>query len=565
MAEAIGLALGTTGLISVAQMCIKVAQVVKGMKQFREETTTLFATYEFEYVRLNLWVTQVLGVSVSYDDLKDLNLADAELPSMLSGDAQIDLRAPLHNALNEVKRILVSLVGLLEKYRATEVSVPRRAGFKTKIYKDGGQEAIESLLREFKSWNDRLEGVLESRLRSILISNMQVQILAAASTPEQLHTIELASRSSHPALNNQVLFRQSLIEIESRDMTDARNLHVSAAHIEPRRAPREKNNNLREMGILTKSGSAEERILQEWKFGQPDWTANQITEAMNRASKLASMLHLDCKPENLRCLDLVGYTTVDTPLGRSDSQRIDFCFLYRIPAFADDFAEPLSLREALNTTILKSESDKPTLSEKFSIATALAKSLLAFHSSNWLHKAMCSSSVIFFRGKEGTRLLYSQPYLSGFEFARPDTARDQTLDAFGGDDFDIFCHPDLVQTIASGQSGKPRYQRQYDIYGLGMMLLEIGCWSPMSIYAKNKAKDLTNHEQFLKTAGRSLPPRVGTQYRDVVMRCLQWRPDAEKDPVGWSETDEAREDRQSQVKLFMQSVVNVLEGCHCRI
>ncbi|KAG4435152.1 hypothetical protein IFR05_009352 [Cadophora sp. M221] len=563
--EAFGLALGTSGLISVAQMCIKIAQVVNGMKRFREETATLFVVFEFEYVRLNLWITQVLRIPVSIDDLKNLSLEDAELPTVLTSDSPIDLRMPLHNALNEVKKILTSLQLLLEEYSATDLPLKKRVGFKTKVYKEGGQEAIETLLREFKNWNDRLEGVVESRLRSTLISNMQVHVLASASTTQQLHTIEVASRSLHPGLSSQASFRQSLMEIETRSSNSTQDSRVQIGEVKPRRAPPAKNDNLRIFGSLEKPGSPELKVLQEWKLGQPDWTSDQLTEAMSRASKLASMLSLEQKPSNLRCLDLVGYTTVDTPLRGSDATRLDFCFLYKLPAFANDIDEPLSLRAALDPKVLISERDKPTLAEKFSMAATLAKSLLAFHSSNWLHKAMCSSSVLFFKEKNGSRLLYSEPFLSGFEFARPDTARDQTLDAFGGDDFDIFCHPDLVQTIESGNSGKPRYQRQYDIYGLGMMLLEIGCWTPMITYAKRKPKNLSNHEQFIKSCKQTLPPRMGTQYRDVTLRCLQWRPDAEKDEVGWSETDIAREDRQSQVKEFMQNVVNVLEGCHCRV
>ncbi|KAH7305612.1 hypothetical protein BKA65DRAFT_601940 [Rhexocercosporidium sp. MPI-PUGE-AT-0058] len=563
--DVFGIVLGTSGLISVAQMCIKVAQVVNGMKTFREETATLFVIFEFEYVRLNLWITQVLHIPVSINDLKNISLEEAELPTVLTRDSPIDLRMPLHNALNEVKKILTSLQALLEQYSSVDVPLKKRVGFKTKIYKEGGQEAIEGLLREFKNWNDRLEGVVESRLRSTLVSNMQVHVLASATTTQQLHTIEVASRSLHPGLSSQASFRQSLIEIETRSLSCTQDSRVSVEEVEPRRAPREKNDNLRIFGTLMKFGLPDQKVLQEWKLGQPDWSVDQVTEAMSRASKLASMLRLEQKPKNLRCLDLVGYTTVDTPLGSSDTNRQDFCFLYRLPDFANDIDEPLSLRAALDPKVLPSERDKPTLAEKFCIAATLAKSLLAFHSSNWLHKAMCSSSVLFFKEKNGSRLLYSEPFLSGFEFARPDTARDQTLDAFGGDDFDIFCHPDLVQTIESGNTGNPRYQRQYDIYGLGMMLLEIGCWTPMITYARKKPKNLTNHEQFVKSCNQNLPPRMGTQYRDVTLRCLQWRPDAEKDDIGWSETEIAKEDRQRQIKEFMQNVVNVLEGCHCRI
>jgi predicted DNA-binding protein YlxM (UPF0122 family) len=251
--EVAGLVIGTSGLISVAQMCIKAAQIIGGIKTFREETTTLFAVYEFEYVRLNLWITQVLRISVSIDDLKDLSLEDTELPTVLTSDSPIDLRMPLHNALNEVKKILISVKLLLEQYGATDLSLKKRAGFKTKIYKEGGQETIQTLLKAFKDWNDRLEGVVESRLRSTLISNMQVHVLASASTTQQLQTIEVASRSLHPHLSSQASFRQNLIAIENQSSSST--LNVGAEELEPCRAPRMKADNLRAFGWRTKAGT----------------------------------------------------------------------------------------------------------------------------------------------------------------------------------------------------------------------------------------------------------------------------------------------------------------------
>lgn len=310
-----------------------------------------------------------------------------------------------------------------------------------------------------------------------------------------------------------------------------------------------------------------ERVLQEWKLGQLDWDDQQLTEAALRVGKLAATLQLSHKPTNLRCLDLVGYTLVDTVLAGTDSTRLDFCFFYKIPSFASTTLEPLSLRATLDPLIIRKDRDRPTLTEKFGIALALAKSLLAFHSANWLHKAMCSSNVIFFRDKNSNRLLYSEPYVAGFEFSRPDSVRDQTLDAFGGQDFDVFCHPDLVQTIDGGRSGKPRYQRQYDIYGLGIMLLEIGCWRPMVEYVRKlgtgEGKDVKGYA--IKICGETIPSRMGARYRDIVAKCLEWEPDREKvGGVGREETEEGRKERAEQVREFMYDVVNVLEECHCR-
>jgi hypothetical protein len=283
---------------------------------------------------------------------------------------------------------------------------------------------------------------------------------------------------------------------------------------------------------------------------------------MGRARDLASMFHLDKKPQNLRCLDLVGYTTVDTAIGSSDVQRLDFCFLYRPPSFANESAEPVTLRSALHPLI--PERDRPTLAERFHMAVTLAQSILEFHSNNWLHKAVCSSNVLFFKDKQGTRLVYSEPFMSGFEFARPDSAKDATLDAFGGADFDVFCHPDLVETIEGANTGKPRYQRQYDIYGLGMTLLEIGCWMTATTYLKKKPAHRSAHDHFLKICNEAVPSRMGTQFRDVIAKCLEWRPDAEKVENSFAGSDQGKSERRGQIEEFMLSVVNVLQACHCR-
>jgi hypothetical protein len=99
------------------------------------------------------------------------------------------------------------------------------------------------------------------------------------------------------------------------------------------------------------------RILQEWKFGQSNWNSDEVTIAINRVDRLAQMLHLNNKPAQLRCLDLVGYATADT--GQSDKKRLDFCFLYRLPPFAKGISEPVTLRSALDL----SEKQRPTLAE----------------------------------------------------------------------------------------------------------------------------------------------------------------------------------------------------------
>ncbi len=51
----------------------------------------------------------------------------------------------------------------------------------------------------------------------------------------------------------------------------------------------------------------------------------------------------------------------------------------------------------------------------------LAKAVQKWHLVGWVHQGISSSSVIFFHKKDTNQVDYAQPFLHGFEFARPDS------------------------------------------------------------------------------------------------------------------------------------------------
>jgi hypothetical protein len=271
MAEIVGLIIGTSGLITVAQVCLKAAHIIEVMKTFREETSTLYAVYRFEQARLSLWITQVLRVSVTTEQLQNLSLTDIEIPTILTDESPIDLRVPLQTALNEIKKILTHVATLLTKYGASDISLRSRAGFWTKIYKEGGKEAIQALLTEFKNWNDGLDGIVESRLRNTLIARMQVHVLALADTPQQLAIIEIASETLYPAISTEASFRRRLLDIRYQQAGTELNLRVPPDDVNPRDAPRTINGKLkmRRYGRLTTSNGSSSKLIpdiyQAWK------------------------------------------------------------------------------------------------------------------------------------------------------------------------------------------------------------------------------------------------------------------------------------------------------------
>lgn len=92
---------------------------------------------------------------------------------------------------------------------------------------------------------------------------------------------------------------------------------------------------------------------------------------------------------------------------------------------------------------------------------------------NWLHKSLRSDNVIFFRTPKG-HIDYTKPYISGFDFSRP--ARKDEMTEIAGDDVmhNLYRHP-LVQSTNTGE--RPRFKKSFDIYSLGILLVEIAHWS----------------------------------------------------------------------------------------
>ncbi|KAJ4293764.1 hypothetical protein N0V88_005272 [Collariella sp. IMI 366227] len=126
----------------------------------------------------------------------------------------------------------------------------------------------------------------------------------------------------------------------------------------------------------------------------------------------------------------------------------------------------------------------PGLSERVDMARALAETALDLHAVNWLHKGIFSENVIFLvdggnengdvnmdgEREEGGKFDPRKPLLSGFEFSRPDgtqtTARD--VDVV----WDLYRWPGIQRQ----RPMKRNSNKTYDLYSLGLVLLEIAHW-----------------------------------------------------------------------------------------
>ncbi|KAK1980206.1 prion-inhibition and propagation-domain-containing protein [Colletotrichum cereale] len=178
-----------------------------------------------------------------------------------------------------------------------------------------------------------------------------------------------------------------------------------------------------------------------------------------------------------------------------------------------------------------------SLGRRFEISKALAETVLQLHTAGWMHKSLRPENIIFLapQGSDDSAFLKTEPILVGYDYARADDEGaaaaytqlpDTELEA------DLYRHPQ-----ARGRN-RERYQKRFDLYSLGCILLELGCWLRLrDIFSEHSngeladriAKAAENNEVFelptvnelleKDTASAFLEHHAGEKFKDTVLLC----------------------------------------------
>ncbi|KFY97532.1 hypothetical protein V500_02032 [Pseudogymnoascus sp. VKM F-4518 (FW-2643)] len=237
----------------------------------------------------------------------------------------------------------------------------------------------------------------------------------------------------------------------------------------------------------------------EWKKYDRRWQGIKRTELDGRIKNLAHLLHNESKPEELRVLQCDGY--FDNP---ADSR---YGFVFTLPQPSEGY--PISLREVIGD---KSFDHLPTLEERYQIAYSLGLSIAILHTAGWLHKSIRSHNVLFL--KQSKRPVWCRPYLVGFDYSRPDGRDESSEKAEQSKRFDIYRHP-----LSQGTPNE-RYRKEFDYYSFGAILVEIAGWRPIwDVWADGTPAE-TFKAQLLATAEQKVPHRMGRDYAEATLKCL---------------------------------------------
>ena len=231
----------------------------------------------------------------------------------------------------------------------------------------------------------------------------------------------------------------------------------------------------REQGILDARA-----VVIEWKNVTTDLEPKLKHRVANVATFLAEMT--DPSFHSLPCL---GYF-------RTNRHILRYAYVFQFPEELREAPNPtmLSLQDLLVSTSLR-----PSLNERLDVALACAETVLQLHTAGWLHKGIRAGNILFFSAdgppsvSDGS---LSRPYVGGYEFARADNPLETTEDPKSRELQDLYRHPKSIGP------GRKSYIKQFDLWSLGCILVELAFWSPLAsiLWQRIQGRPMLGHETF---------------------------------------------------------------------
>ncbi|KAF1997714.1 hypothetical protein P154DRAFT_524585 [Amniculicola lignicola CBS 123094] len=257
-----------------------------------------------------------------------------------------------------------------------------------------------------------------------------------------------------------------------------------------------------------------ELMLLEWRPLPPEFENRE--RAITRLATISRLLQIR-RPAAMRTLDCPGY--VINREGRA-------ALVYRFPS--DSVREaPISLLQLLEDVEDNAKTPRdvhrPSLNDRYALALALAETVFRLHMSGWLHRCIGSHNVLFFPAEAGLASMLvrdgglKRPFLTGFEFSREgeqDAATETVLEGVG---VYRYRHPGCQGPFRAG------FKKAYDLYGLGMTLLEVGLWKPFDRPPQYKStiSASENRDRILKKCLNGyLAHYTGNTFQAIVRTCL---------------------------------------------
>ncbi|OMP82279.1 hypothetical protein BK809_0006589 [Diplodia seriata] len=262
-----------------------------------------------------------------------------------------------------------------------------------------------------------------------------------------------------------------------------------------------------------------ERVWVEWRPYEaahfPDPNGSNFSrfdakpEVWKCVRRLAQLLHDDAKPAGFQVPHCRGFV--------QDRGESRFGFVYSLP----HSSEHVGLKTLFDELSLKNRTT-PSLDSRFAMARKLVATVFCLHAVKWLHKRLNSVNVLLFTERGEPDL--TAPYISGFESSRPDEGVTMTMPSKEPDWTLMYCHPDYIE------EKRRVFGKTFDLYSLGIILLEIAYWKPVSEIFEINRKLVVNRatvdrirHSMLDEGSKQLAhvqAAMGKRYCDALRTCV---------------------------------------------
>lgn len=206
-----------------------------------------------------------------------------------------------------------------------------------------------------------------------------------------------------------------------------------------------------------------------------------------------------------------------------DPRGSRYVFIYEVPDLMMNpslSVKPYSLLSFLQHGADTDSNNMPCLEDRFRLAFNLASGMLHLHAKGLTHRNLNSNNILFFTDDSLAKSpehkswkigLIRRPFVTSFDQYDEDTLTPHQEPHISC----IYRHP------RNERGQRSSYKSTYDIYSLGLILLEIGLWMPISKLWKTKYTRSDFKSRLQSIYIKKLAGKCGSAYMRVADYCLR--------------------------------------------
>lgn len=504
MATGLDFAAGVGGVVSISftlfRGCIYAFDLVSSAQNIGSEGDKIHCMLEWEQYRFFQWAERV-GLQGSIE-------ADQRLNWPLIADILRQLERLLTDTKQLKERYNLSVINSdSAKGEGTACPIPQRQGLlnrllsrtrpdvqstRAQILKDHNgpikklrwaaldKDKILRLIADIGHFNDGLHGLLaaaEQMYVQTALSALLRDLISRSTASSELDVIKALLDPTYISSPEAIASAATLKQIRLHLGVDKR---PDEKHtITPAEAPKNKLKKLKYSRLVryTDTASGFERELASYGSQQVvvEWkpAPKGLEVRVRRSIESLAFLLSNIPDPSFHSLDCIGFL-------QHESLNY-YAFVFGVPSL-DLRPEQQQQQEATASALtinslltLFHHKQVPSLSHRVSLALALAETVLQLHTSGWLHKGIRSENVLFLDigPHNWSRSTALGPYVAGYEYARAGTAVELSEMPPSSPEIDLYRHP-----RAQGDA-RPSFQKAFDLYALGCVLLEIALWTSL--------------------------------------------------------------------------------------